>query len=189
MVNTLEIKEKQLEEYEKITQIFEKRAKENQQNNQPQDINQDINQELLSTLKAIKKNQDIDRKRYERNHAIEGDEPVHDWVEIEVEDGAVGTFTYNIPEGHVFYWQYPSISWYDNSTYYVYIDGALEPTLSEVVQDMGDHKNVFIPPKKCYAKAELRVLNNDGETHNYAAFFGGFLRRYTKIDEIRSSEL
>ena len=175
MVNALELLDIQIKELEEKAKL----------KNKPQDNNV----ELLETMRAIRNNQDIERKRYERDHAIEGDEPIQDWAEADVGVGEIGTFVFNIPEGFVFYWKYPSVSWNKNSTFYVYIDGALQPALSEVVQDMGDHQNVFIPPKKCYAKAEIRVLNNDIEEHAYSVFFGGFLRRYDKIDEVRSSEI
>jgi len=173
MTNTLELLDQQIKE-------LEEKAK-----NQPTDTNA----ELLETMRAIKKNQEIERKRYERDHAIKGDESIQDWEEADVGVGQRATFTYNVPEGWVFYWKYPSVSWNNNSTFYVYIDGALEPTLIDVVQDMGEHNQVFVPPKKCYSIAQIKVLNNDEEEHSYSVFFGGFIRRISKIDEIRSSEL
>ena len=136
MVDAIELLDQQIRE-------LEKRTKEN--NEQPISTNA----ELLETMKAIKNNQDIERKRYERGHAVYGDEPINQWAEEDISEGQVGTFTFNVPEGQVFFWSYPSVSWNKNSTFYVYIDGALQPALSEVVQDMVDHSNVFIQPKKC----------------------------------------
>ncbi|GAH79413.1 unnamed protein product, partial [marine sediment metagenome] len=45
------------------------------------------NEELLTTLKKISENQEIERKRYERFNPISGDDPIYDFAEATINPG------------------------------------------------------------------------------------------------------
>ncbi len=86
--------------------------------------------EMLTALKKISENQEIERKRYERNNAVERDDPIHDFAEATIEGGQMVQFIYIVPEGRVFYLEYPNITHNIDTTYYVWIDSQYQPTLS-----------------------------------------------------------
>jgi len=133
--------------------------------------------ETLEVLKQIKKNQEIERRRYERRNAISGDIPIYDWAEETVAPGYRVKFILEVPEGWVFYWSYPSWTWNRYSQYQVWIDGVYQPQITDIIQDFADHTEVFTPPKKVYYKAEVWCTNVGTVNRTYSCFFGGFLRR------------
>lgn len=137
--------------------------------------------EAITLLKKISENQEIDRKRYERNNPVENDEPVYDWEEETIDPGFIVRFILNVPEGHVFYFEYLNITYNLNTTYYIWIDGAYEPILTDTLQDFGDHAQIYKPPKMCYNTAEVWCLNNGAAAQTYSCFFRGFLRWYRNI--------
>lgn len=112
-----------------------------------------------------------------RRNAIENDQPINDWAEAIVPPGFLVQFILEVPEGWEFYFQYPNITYHDSSIYSIWIDGIWEPTMTDSIQDFGDHSIVFDPPKRTFARAELWVLNNSAVERNYNCFFRGFLRR------------
>lgn len=137
--------------------------------------------EMLTVLKKISENQEIERKRYERNNPVEGDEPIYDWAEAIINPGYMVQFTYLIPEGHVFYFEYLNITHNVDTTYYIWIDNTYQPTLSQTLQDFGDHAQVWKPPKMCYNRVEVWALNNGVIPQTYSCFFRGFNRWYRVI--------
>jgi len=112
-----------------------------------------------------------------RRNAIERDQPIYDWNEAEVPAGYLVQFILTVPEGWEFYFQYPNITYFDDTTYSIWIDGVWEPTLTDSLQDFGDHAVIFDPPKIAYSQAEVWALNNSTVTRTYNCFFRGFLRR------------
>ena len=112
-----------------------------------------------------------------RRNAIERDQPIYDWNEAVVPPGYLVQFILTVPEGFEFYFQYPNITYHDDTIYYVWIDGVWEPTMSDSLQDFGDHSIVFDPPKRSFATAEVWALNNSVVDRTYSCFFRGFLRR------------
>lgn len=140
------------------------------------------NTEVVDLLKKISENQEIDRKRYERDNPVEGDEPIYDWAEETLNPGEMVQFIFEVPEGWVFYFEYPNVTYNGDTTYYIWIDGVYQPTLSDTLQDFGDHQQVYKPPKIAYNKVEVWALNTAAILiQTYAAFFRGFLRRYRAI--------
>ena len=129
--------------------------------------------EVVVLLKKLVENQEIDRVRYERANAIEGDEPIYDWLELETPPGYIATFTYTVSEGHVFYLEYLNITFNADTVYNIWIDGAYQPQLTDVLQDFGDHAQVWKPQKKVYNNVQVTALNNGLITQNYASFFRG----------------
>ena len=140
------------------------------------------NEEILILLKKITENQEIDRKRYERNNPVEGDEPIYDWAEATIDPGDMVQFTYLVPEGHVFFFEYLNITHNVDTTYYIWLDGVYQPTLTQSLQDFGDHMQIYKPPKMCYNKVEVWALNNGIIAQTYATFFRGFNRWYREIN-------
>ena len=136
---------------------------------------------VLTLLKKISENQEIDRKRYERNNPVIGDDPIYDWAEATISPGQVVIFTYTVPEGHVFYLEYVNIVHNIDTTYSVFIDGQYQPNLSYAIEDFGDHMAIWKPPKMCYNKVEVWALNNWVADQTYATFFRGFNRFYRAI--------
>ncbi len=137
--------------------------------------------DVVTLLKKIAENQEIDRKRHERNNPIEGDEPIYDWNEVTIDPGFMVQFSLTVPEGHVFYFEYLNITYNPDTVYSIFIDGSYEPTLTDTLQDFGDHSQIYKPPKMCYNKAEVWCLNNGTLARTYSVFFRGFLRWYRAI--------
>ena len=140
------------------------------------------NEDILTALNKIVENQEIDRKRYERNNPVEGDEPIYDWAEATIDPGEMVQFSYLVPEGHVFFFEYLNITHNVDTTYYIWLDGVYQPTLSQSLQDFGDHMQIYKPPKMCYNKVEVWALNNGIIAQTYATFFRGFNRWYREIN-------
>jgi len=140
-----------------------------------------LNQEMISLLKKISENQEIDRKRYERNNPVEGDDPIYDFAEETISPGQIVQFIYTIPEGRAFFLEYVSVVHNIDTTYYIWIDGEYEPTLSYAIQDFGDHMEIWRPPKLAYNKVEVWCLNNWVANQTYAVFFQGFNRWYRSL--------
>ncbi len=138
-------------------------------------------QSAIELLKKIVENQEIDRLRYERNNPVEGDEPIYDWAEATINPGFMVQFVYTIPEGHVFYFEYMGITFNANSTYYIWIDGQYQPTLTDSLQDFGDHQQIYSPPKMCYNDVQIWALNSSLVPQTYSVFFRGFNRWYRAI--------
>ena len=136
---------------------------------------------VLTLLKKITENQEIDRKRYERENAIEGDEVIHDWAEATINPGQMVQFIYKVPEGRVFHLSYPSITHNIETTYYIWIDGQYQPTLSQTLIDFGDHQKVYVPPVKAYNNVQVWALNNWVAPQDYACFIKGWNRYYRAI--------
>ena len=136
---------------------------------------------VLTLLKKISENQEIERKRYERSNPVDGDEPIYDWAEATIDPGQMVQFIYTIPEGHVFYFEYPNITHNLDTTYYIWIDGSYQPTLSQTLQDFGDHMQVYKPPKMAYNNVQVWALNNWIAAQTYSCFFRGFNRWYREI--------
>lgn len=139
--------------------------------------------EIITLLKKITENQEIDRKRYERNNPITGDDPIYDWAEATINPGEMVQFTYLVPEGRVFYFEYLNVVHNIDTTYYIWIDGQYQPTLSYALQDFGDHMQIYKPPKMAYNKVEVWCLNNWVAEQTYATFFRGFNRWYRAIKQ------
>ncbi len=137
--------------------------------------------DVLTVLKKISENQELDRKRYERNNPIEFDDPIYDWSEATINPGQVVQFIYTVPEGHVFFLEYINIVHNIDTTYSVWIDGQFQPTLSYAIEDFGDHMAIWNPKKMCYSTVEIWALNNWVAAQTYATFFRGFNRFYRSI--------
>jgi len=135
-------------------------------------------QEMINILKKISENQEIERKRFDRNNPIEGDDPVYDWAEETIDPGQIVIFTYYVPEGHIFYLEYVNIVHNIDTTYSVWIDGEYQPNLSYAIEDFGDHMAIWKPPKMCYNNVQVWALNNWVAAQTYATFFRGFNRFY-----------
>jgi len=138
-------------------------------------------EDVLTLLKKISENQEIDRIRYERNNPVTNDDPIYDWAESDVPPGFMVQFIYTVPEGHVFYLEYINIVHNIDTTYYVWIDGQYQPTLSYAIEDFGDHMAIWKPPKMCYNNVQVWALNNWVAAQTYATFFRGFNRFYRSI--------
>ncbi len=139
------------------------------------------NEEMLTVLKKISENQEIERKRYERNNPVEGDEPIYDWAEATIDPGQMVQFIYTVPEGHAFYFEYLNITHEVDTTYYIWIDGSYQPTLSQTLQDFGDHEQIYKPPKMAYNTVQVWALNSWVAPQTYSCFFRGFNRWYRAI--------
>lgn len=168
--------EKFLEEQEKaeVTEVTPK-------SNQVKPINP--NEEMLTLLKKITENQEIDRRRFERSNPIQGDDPIYDWAEATIDPGEMVQFIYTVPEGRAFYFEYLNVVHNIDTTYYIWIDGSYQPTLSYALQDFGDHMQIYKPPKLAYNKVEVWCLNNWVAAQTYATFFRGFNRWYRAIKQ------
>jgi len=137
--------------------------------------------DVITLLSKISENQEIDRKRYERFNPISGDDPIYDFAESTINGGQIVQFIYTVPEGRAFFLEYVNVVHNVETTYYLWIDGEYQPTLSYALQDFGDHMDIFKPPKMCYNKVEVWCLNNWIAAQTYAVFFQGFNRWYRKI--------
>lgn len=144
-------------------------------------VNNEVSEDMLNVLKKISENQEIERKRYERDNPVEGDEPIYDWAEATINPGQLVQFIYTVPEGHVFYFEYPNITHQVDTTYSIWIDGSYQPTLSQTLQDFGDHLQIYKPPKMAYNKVEVWALNGWVAAQTYSCFFRGFNRFYRAI--------
>jgi len=136
---------------------------------------------VLTLLKKISENQEIERKRYERSNPVTHDDPIYDWSEATINPGQVVQFIYTVPEGHVFYLEYVNIVHNIDTTYSIFIDGQYQPNLSYAIEDFGDHMAVWKPPKMCYNNVQVWALNNWVAAQTYATFFRGFNRFYRAI--------
>lgn len=146
--------------------------------------------DVVTLLKKISENQEIDRKRYERSNPVEADDPIYDWAEETINPGQMVQFSYTVPEGRVFYFEYLNVVHNAETTYYIWIDGVWQPTLSYALQDFGDHMQIYKPPKMAYNKVEVWCLNGWIAAQAYAVFFRGFNRWYRAINrEIKYESL
>ncbi len=137
--------------------------------------------DVLTLLKRISENQEIDRKRYERNNPVSGDDPIYDWAEETILPGQMVQFIYYVPEGRAFFLEYINVVHNVETTYSIFIDGEYQPNLSYALQDFGDHMEIWRPPKMAYNKVEVWCLNNWIAAQTYSVFFQGFNRFYRKI--------
>ena len=131
-------------------------------------------------------NQNLERRRWERTNPLITDSPVYDWAEATIDPGFMVTFTLTVNEGSVFFFDYWNISYNDDTTYNIYIDGvgpATFPTLVEVMQDFGDHQKIFFPPRLCYTNVKITALNNGVIAQTYSAFVRGWFRQQIKTDK------
>ena len=140
------------------------------------------NGDVVELLKKITENQEIERKIYERNNPVEGDDPIYDWSEATINPGQAVEFVYIVPEGYVFFFEYLNVVHNIDTTYEIWIDGVYQPTLSYALQDFGDHAQIYKPPKMAYNKVEIHCLNNWIAAQTYATFFRGFNRWYRSIN-------
>lgn len=138
-------------------------------------------EDMITLLKKITENQEIDRKRYERSNPVENDDPIYDWAEETINPGDMVQFIYTVPEGRVFFFEYLNVVHNIDTTYYIWIDGVYQPTLSFALQDFGDHSQIYKPPKMAYNTVEVWCLNNWIAAQTYATFFRGFNRWYRAI--------
>ena len=174
---------KQLSVQQRIVEI-EKFLKEQEEKVKPISLPEEEveeSPEMISLLKKITENQEIERKRYERNNPVTDDDPIYDWAEATITPGQMVQFIYIVPEGHVFFLEYVNIVHNIDTTYYVWIDGQYQPTLSYAIEDFGDHMAIWKPPKMCYNNVQVWALNNWVAAQTYAAFFRGFNRWYRAI--------
>jgi len=148
---------------------------------QAQNVSLAGNEEIVTLLKKISENQEIDRKRFERSNPVTEDDPIYDWSEATINQGQVVQFTYTVPEGHVFYLEYVNIVHNIDTTYSIFIDGQYQPNLSYAIEDFGDHMSIWKPPKMCYNNVQVWALNNWVAPQTYATFFRGFNRFYRAI--------
>ena len=137
--------------------------------------------EVVVLLKKITENQEIDRKRYERNNPVTEDDPIYDWAEATIDPGQMVQFIYTVPEGRIFFLEYINIVHQVDTVYYLWIDGEYQPTLSYAIEDFGDHMSIWKPPKMCYNNVQVWALNNGIVAQAYATFFRGFNRWYRAI--------
>ena len=166
-----------------IEKFLEEQEKKVEIPTQPTQQVSTVDEDVLTLLKKISENQEIDRKRYERSNPISGDDPIYDWAEATINPGQVVQFIYTIPEGRAFYFEYLNVVHNIDTTYYVWIDGVYQPTLSYALQDFGDHMQIYKPPKMAYNKVEVWCLNNWVAPQTYATFFRGFNRWYRAIKQ------
>jgi len=139
-------------------------------------INNPNNEEMINLLRQLVENQEIDRVRYEQSNPVAGDEAIYDWNEATINPGQLVQFIYTVPEGHVFFLEYVNIVHQVNTTYYIWIDGQFQPTLSYAIEDFGDHMPIWKPPKMVYNNVQVWALNNGIVAQTYATFFRGFNR-------------
>jgi len=139
-------------------------------------------EDVLTLLKKISENQEIERKRYERNNPVTGDDPIYDWAEATINPGQAVDFIYIVPEGRSFYFEYLNVVHNIDTYYSIWIDGAYQPSLSYALQDFGDHMQIYKPPKMAYGTIRIRCLNMWVAPQTYATFFRGFNRFYRSIN-------
>jgi len=138
-------------------------------------------EDVITLLKKITENQETDRVRYERSNPVENDDPIYDWAEATIDPGQMVQFIYTVPEGRAFFFEYLNVVHNIDTTYYIWIDGVYQPTLSYALQDFGDHAQIYKPPKMAYNKVDVWCLNNWVAPQTYATFFRGFNRWYRAI--------
>ncbi len=151
----------------------------------PAPTNQALNVEMVRLLNRMVMNQELERKRWERCNPLATDNPVYDWAEATIDPGFMVTFTLTIPEGNVFFFEYFNITYSADTVYNIYIDGvgpATLPTLTDVLQDFGDHNPFFKPPRLCYRSVVVTALNDGNEATTYSIFMRGFFRQSIKTD-------
>ncbi len=146
-----------------------------------QETSTDLLKSMSDNLEAMRKNQDLDRLYYKRNNPVSTDLPIYDWNEAIVPPGSIVQFSYKVPEGWVFNWRKFAVTYNDDTTYYIWVDGRFEPTLTDVLQDFGNLADVWIPPVRVYNKAEVWALNGGIGNSTYSVYFSGFTRRYRQI--------
>ncbi len=142
-----------------------------------------VNAEMIDLLRQIIKNQEVERKSYERNNPLTTDNPVYDWLELSTPAGFLATFTLTIPEGFVFLFEYFNTTYRDDTIYSITIDGVTEPTTTEPVMDWADHYLIFRPPRICYRHVIITALNNGDATTTFGCFIRGFFRSTTKVSK------
>ncbi len=144
------------------------------------------NTEMINLLSRIVQNQNLERMRWERCNPMITDSPVYDFAEETIDPGYMVTFTLTVNEGSVFFFEYFNITYNDDTIYNLYIDGvgpATLPTLTDVLQDFGDHSPFFKPPRLCYQNVIITALNNDDVAHTYSVFLRGWFRQQIKTDK------
>lgn len=142
---------------------------------------------IIKGQDKVIENQEVERREYNRSHILVDDSPVYDWAEaIGVEPGYQVTFTLTIPEGSVFFFEYFNITYNADTIYNISIDSVGSPTLptlTDVLQDFGDHNIMFRPPKLCYQDVVITALNNGAIAQTYSVFVRGWFRQSVKIDK------
>ncbi len=144
------------------------------------------NTEVIGLLRRILINQLIERREYERSNVLIDDSPIYDFAEETIDPGYMVTFTLTIAEGRTFFFEYFNITYNADTIYNLYIDGVgpgTLPTLTDVLQDFGDHNIMFSPPRLCYQNVIITALNNDNVAHTYSVFLRGWMRSSTKVDK------
>ena len=144
------------------------------------------NAEMINLLSQIVKNQETERKSWERNNPLITDSPVYDWAEATINPGFQVIFTLTIPEGSTFFFEYFNITYAVDSVYNITIDGAgtsVFPTLTDVLQDFGDHFPIFKPPRLCYRSVVITALNGGVVAQAYGCFIRGFYRQTIKTEK------
>jgi len=141
------------------------------------------NAEMIDLLRQIIRNQEVERRSYERNNPLTTDNPVYDWLELSTPAGFLATFTLTVPEGFVFLFEYFNTTYRANTVYNISIDGVAEPTTTEPVMDWADHFLIFRPPRICYRYVIITALNNGDATTTYGCFIRGFFRSTTKVSK------
>jgi len=140
----------------------------------------------IQNQNRIIKNQELERKSWERNNPLTTDSPVYDWAEATINPGYQVIFTLAVPEGSVFFFEYFNITYNVDSTYDLSIDSAgtsVFPTLTDVLQDFGDHLPIFKPPRLCYMSVVITALNNGVLAQTYSCFVRGFFRQSIKTEK------
>jgi len=131
-------------------------------------------------------NQNLERRRWERSNPLITDSPVYDWAEETIDPGYQVSFTLTIPEGNVYFFEYLNITYNADTVYEIIIDEVGDPTLptlTDVLQDFGDHSPFFKPPRLCYRSVVITALNNDDVAHTYSVFLRGWFRQSLKTDK------
>jgi len=144
------------------------------------------NEGVIELLSQIGQNQNLERLRWERCNPMITDSPVYDWAEETIDPGFMVTFTLTVNEGSIFFFEYFNITYNAETIYNIYIDGvgpATLPTLTDVIQDFGDHLPFFKPPRLCYQNVIITALNDDAVAHTYSVFIRGFFRQQIQSDK------
>ncbi len=144
------------------------------------------NVEVVGLLRRMLINQLIERRSWERSNPLITDSPIYDWAEETIDPGFMVTFTLTVNEGSVFFFDYFNITYNADTVYNLYIDGVgpgTLPTLTDVLQDFGDHSPFFRPPRLCYRYVIITALNTDNVAHTYSVFLRGWFRQSVKVDK------
>ena len=144
------------------------------------------NVEVIGLLRRMLINQLIERREYERSHVLIDDSPIYDFAEETIDPGFMVTFTLTIAEGRIFFFEYFNITYNEDTIYNLYIDGVgpgTLPTLTDVLQDFGDHNIMFSPPRLCYQNVIITATNVGAIAQTYSVFMRGWFRQSVKIDQ------